>query len=296
MTYEEDKPGFKDLIDDPPHETVVEWIVFGIVLIINYFFSYLLFRRCFRLPPSKRRKYVFRIICAIPIISTYAYLTLYFVKSIDAMTVIQKWYQGVIMYSFYGWTMTWFVPPYEEITSQNPMKHLNTLPLCCFSYCFCPGERSVTPKLLKSLKYGMGQLGIVQVILVIILVVADINGKYDQFYFPVKIASLISMMLSVYCCNVLVKITATLIPERRVFFKSRAILLLIVLVNVQELVLGIISKNGGFSDDDTYDAETKGQLWSSCLQLSECFFYGLLLNSYWPIEENIPEPGYTSLS
>ena len=192
------------------------------------------------------------------------------------------------MYSFYGWTMTWFLHPYDDIISQDAMGHLHSTPCCLLSFIFCSGKRSPTVKQIQGLKYGMGQLGIIQVILMIVLIVADIEGKYDTFYYPLKILSLVSLMTCVYSVNVLVKLTTNLIPERNMFQKSRTLLVLVVLVNIQGIILSALGSYGVFEDDPTYTAETKARLWDSILQLAECFLYGILLNKYWPVHENVP--------
>jgi len=192
--------------------------------------------------------------------------------------------------------MTWFPPPYEEITSQKPMDHLHSRPLCFASSLFCPGESPVTPRLLKILKYSMGQLGITQAILVTALVIADINGKYSTFSLPLKFVALASVTASVYSCNVLVKITSNLIPERNMLNKSRSIFIMIVWANLQDLALTLAAQYGAFPDDPTYNGETKAQLWNSVLQLGECFLFAILMTKYWPMHENTPEPAYLSVT
>eukprot|EP01099_Mayorella_cantabrigiensis_P003754 TRINITY_DN2827_c0_g1_i1.p1 TRINITY_DN2827_c0_g1~~TRINITY_DN2827_c0_g1_i1.p1 ORF type:complete len:308 (-),score=46.97 TRINITY_DN2827_c0_g1_i1:95-991(-) len=289
MGYEDDKPSFTSLVDDPPTLTLFWWICGGVIALINFILCAQLIDLHSQAPPSKRRKYSLRIVMAIPVFSCYAYLTLYFVKGADIMAIIQKWYQGVLMFCFYGWIMTWFTKPYTPITEQSPSDYFVSLPFCCCGWFFC-ARTGISVNKLRLVKYGMIQLGISQMLLTIFGVILDINGKYESgAYVLVKILSLISMMIAVYSLNTLVKMTQNLLPSLNIYDKSRGILFLIAIVNIQEALFTILGQTGAYTDTDGYNSETKAQMWSSFILIIDCLIYALIIRKAWKLEDSSHE-------
>jgi len=286
MGYEDSKPSITDLVDDPPGLTLFWWICGGVIALINFILCAQLIDLHSKSPPSKRRKFSIRIILAIPVFSCYAYLTLYFVKGADIMAIVQKWYQGVIMFSFYGWVMTWFTKPYTAILEQPPSDYFVTIPCCCFGWCLC-SRSTISHRNIKLVKYGMIQLGISQMLLAIVGVILDINGKYDGgAYIFIKILSLVSMMISIYSLNTLVKMTEGLLPSLNLYYKSRGIFFLVTIVNIQEALFTILGNAGAYSGSGTYDSDTKAQMWSSFILIIDCLIYAIIIKRTWKPEDS----------